>query len=124
ARARGALSLSAPSSSSSPPPPFGGGGGGGGGVLSASLLLVEAPLTPTLSPRRAGRGSAGAVPSTHHDERQQHMTDETTSADLGGQSDIIARSAGGEGPLSAREAAAALADTRPKDAARPRDDAP
>ena len=27
---------------------------------SASHLLVEAPLTPTLSPRRAGRGGADA----------------------------------------------------------------
>src|SRR5215831_1238427 len=50
------------------------------------------------------------------------MTDETTAADLGGQSDVIARSAGGEGPLSAREAAASLADTRHKDTARRRDD--
>src|SRR5262245_5665625 len=38
------------------------------------------------------------------------------------QSGIIERSAGGEGPLSAREAAASLADTRHKDAARQRRD--
>ena len=38
------------------------------------------------------------------------------------QSDIIERSAGGDGPLSAREAAASLADTRHKDAARQRRD--
>jgi hypothetical protein len=50
------------------------------------------------------------------------MTDETTAADLGGQSDIVARSAGGDGPLSAREAALSLADTRHKDDARRRDD--
>jgi hypothetical protein len=38
------------------------------------------------------------------------------------QSDIIERSAGGEGPLSAREAALSLADTRHKDGARQRRD--
>jgi hypothetical protein len=38
------------------------------------------------------------------------------------QSDIIERSAGGDGPLSAREAAASLADTRHKDAVRQRRD--
>src|SRR5689334_2068624 len=50
------------------------------------------------------------------------MTDETTAADPGGQSDIIARSAGGEGPLSPREAALSLADTRHKDATKQRRD--
>jgi hypothetical protein len=38
------------------------------------------------------------------------------------QTDIIARSAGGDGPLTAAEAARSLADTRHKDAARRRDD--
>jgi hypothetical protein len=38
------------------------------------------------------------------------------------QSDIIERNAGGDGPLSAREAALSLADTRHKDAARQRRD--
>jgi hypothetical protein len=38
------------------------------------------------------------------------------------QADIVERSAGGDGPLSAREAAASLADTRLKDAARQRRD--
>ena len=32
-----------------------------GTECSASHMFVEAPLTPTLSPPRAGRGSAGAV---------------------------------------------------------------
>jgi hypothetical protein len=50
------------------------------------------------------------------------MVDETTGADSAVQSDIVERSAGGEGPLSAREAAASLADTRHKDAARQRRD--
>jgi hypothetical protein len=42
------------------------------------------------------------------------------AAEVPAQSDIIARSAGGEGPLSAREAALSLVDTRNKDAARDR----
>jgi hypothetical protein len=48
--------------------------------------------------------------------------DTTLVADGTAQSEIVERSAGGEGPLSAREAAASLADTRQKDAARQRRD--
>lgn len=44
------------------------------------------------------------------------------TAEVARQSDVIARSAGGDGPLSAREAALSLADTRSKDDARRRDD--
>jgi hypothetical protein len=52
------------------------------------------------------------------------MSDKTPAPDAEStvQSDIVERSAGGEGPLSAREAAASLADTRLKDAARERRD--
>ena len=52
------------------------------------------------------------------------MVDETTApgADSTAQSDIVERSAGGDGPLSAREAARSLADTRNKDAATQRRD--
>jgi hypothetical protein len=48
------------------------------------------------------------------------MENETT-ADLGGQTDIVERSAGGEGALSVRAAANSLVDTRRKDVA-PKDD--
>ena len=52
------------------------------------------------------------------------MADDTQApgADSAMQSDIIARSASGAGPLSARDAARALTDTRAKDAARQRRD--
>jgi hypothetical protein len=52
------------------------------------------------------------------------MVDETTApgAESTMQSDIVERSAGGDGPLSAREAALSLVDTRNKDAARQRRD--
>jgi hypothetical protein len=43
------------------------------------------------------------------------------TADLGGQTDIVERSAGGEGALSVRAAANSLVDTRRKDVA-PKDD--
>ncbi len=45
------------------------------------------------------------------------MENETGAADGATQSDIIERSAGGDGPLSAREAALSLIDTRRKDPA-------
>src|SRR5262249_20838850 len=61
------------------------------------------------------------VPCRSNQRKGNHMSDEL-SADPGGQSDIIARSAGGEGPLSPREAALSLADTRHKDATRQRRD--
>src|SRR5712672_3801164 len=48
------------------------------------------------------------------------MENETT-ADLGGQTDIVERAAGGEGALSVRAAANSLVDTRRKDVA-PEDD--
>jgi len=52
------------------------------------------------------------------------MADETTApgAERTAQSDIVQRSAGGDGPLSAREAALSLIDTRRKDAAGQRRD--
>ena len=49
------------------------------------------------------------------------MENETT-ADLGGQTDIVERSAGGEGNLSVRAAANSLVDTRRKDVAPKGDD--
>ena len=50
------------------------------------------------------------------------MENETGAADGATQSDIIARSAGGEGPLTAREAALSLIDTRRKEPAGERRD--
>jgi hypothetical protein len=51
---------------------------------------------------------------------QQHNEDlmeNETTADLGGQTDIVERSAGGEGALSVRAAANSLVDTRREDVA-------
>ena len=50
------------------------------------------------------------------------MENETT-ADLGGQTDIVERAAGGEGALSVRAAANSLVDRRRKDIA-PKDKGP
>lgn len=50
------------------------------------------------------------------------MAEDTAPGPDGTQSDIVERSAPGEGPLSAREAALSLVDTRHKDAARQRRD--
>jgi hypothetical protein len=50
------------------------------------------------------------------------LTTALGAAEAPAQSDIVERSAGGDGPLSAREAARSLIDTRNKDAARRRDD--
>lgn len=48
------------------------------------------------------------------------MAEETTAAEAGGQTDIVQRSAGGDGPLSAMEAARSLVDQRRKDNAQQR----
>jgi hypothetical protein len=50
------------------------------------------------------------------------LTTAPGAAEAPAQSDIVERSSGGDGPLSAREAARSLIDTRNKDAARRRDD--